>query len=400
MTIKRSVAIAMSVLLALSSTASPAQEFDVTGFAGISSQSFWQTEQFDGQANGSLASLQTQLELYWRSASGRQRVNVTGFGRFDSEDDRRTHADLREAHWGYEGDGWDLRLGISKVFWGVTESLHLIDVINQTDLVEDIDQEDKLGQPMVNLNLHRDFGRLELFWLPRFRERTFPGTDGRLRSPLPVNDGAAIYESDEGDGHDDFAVRYSHYVGDVDFGVYYFDGTSREPVFQLAESGTELVPYYELMEQFGADVQFTRGAWLLKLEALHRKTNRESFAAGVAGLEYTLFGVSDSAADIGLLFEYLYDDRGPNAAPTAFDDDVFVGARLAFNDAADTSVLAGAAVDRRTHARFVSIEAERRFRDNITTELRLRAFSNAEPQDLLSSMAQDDYLQLSANWFF
>ena len=40
---------------------------------------------------------------------------------------------------------WSLSIGLGKVFWGVTEFNHLVDVINQTDLVEGIDGEAKLG---------------------------------------------------------------------------------------------------------------------------------------------------------------------------------------------------------------------------------------------------------------
>ena len=46
-----------------------------------------------------------------------------------------------------------MRLGLRKVYWGVTESQHLVDVINQTEGVENLDGEDKLGQPMLNLAL-------------------------------------------------------------------------------------------------------------------------------------------------------------------------------------------------------------------------------------------------------
>ena len=58
-------------------------------------------------------------------------------------------------------DGAELRAGIGRVFWGVTESYHLVDVINQTDLVENVDRKDKLGQPLVNFTLVRDWGALE-----------------------------------------------------------------------------------------------------------------------------------------------------------------------------------------------------------------------------------------------
>ena len=117
---------------------------------------------------------------------GRQAITLVPFFRYDSADDRRTHGDLREAFWSRIGDDWELHVGARRVFWGVTEFRHLVDIVNQTDLVENIDGEDKLGQPMVQLSLVRDFGLLDLYLLTGFRERTFPGSDGRLRPALPV----------------------------------------------------------------------------------------------------------------------------------------------------------------------------------------------------------------------
>ena len=52
------------------------------------------------------------------------------------------------------------------MFWGVTESQHLVDVVNQTDLVENPDGEEKLGQLMVNLTVARSWGTLNLFVAP------------------------------------------------------------------------------------------------------------------------------------------------------------------------------------------------------------------------------------------
>ena len=377
-----------------------ADEWEVTGFVGVESRTFWEDERFANQDDGFNASLHVQPELYWRSDDGRQRVSLVGFGRYDNQDDERSHLDLREAYWGYEGEGWDVSAGLGKVFWGVAESRHLVDVINQTDLVEDIDGEDKLGQPMVNVNLDRDYGRFELYVMPWFRERTFPGTEGRFRSVLPVDTDDPIYESRDKDRHTDVALRYSHYFGDVDVGAYVFDGTSREPNFVVADEGDSLIPVYEQMTQAGVDLQYTRDSWLLKLEGIRRETDRDTFNAAVAGLEYTFFGVVNQAADVGVLFEYLYDGRDELAPPTVFDDDVFVGARLALNDSSDTSLLAGAVIDTETHETFFNLEAERRFGDNITVDLRLRAFSNAEPGEALYSFEQDDYLQLRVSWYY
>ncbi len=275
-----------------------------------------------------------------------------------------------------------------------------MDVINQTDLVESIDEESKLGQPLVNLNLQRDYGRFGLFVMPYFRERTFPGVNGRFRGPLVVDTDNPIYESSDEQNHVDLALRYSHYIGDVDIGAHVFEGTSREARFVVALEGDRLLPIYDQMTQFGVDVQYTNEAWLWKLEAIARDTRVDSFMAAVGGFEYTFYGIKDSSADVGLLVEYLYDGRNHLSPPTAADNDLFVGTRLALNDSENTSVLAGVAVDLDTQELFLNIEAERRFGDNLSAELELRMFTNAEPGGSLFAVQQDDYVQLRLCWYY
>ncbi len=396
------VTLPITLLLAaiFAASTSSAEDWDVTGFVGLDTQAFWLDGQYQGQENGVNPSLLLQPELYWRSDDGQQRITVVGFARVDTKDDERTHADLREAYWGLEGRDWDATLGISKVFWGVTESRHLVDVINQTDLVESIDEESKLGQPLVNFNLQRDYGRFGIYVMPYFRERTFPGVEGRFRGPLVVDTNNPIYESSDEENHIDLALRYSHYIGDVDLGVHFFEGTSREARFVVAADGDRLLPVYDQMTQFGVDVQYTAEAWLWKLETIARDTRVDSFIAAVGGFEYTFYGVKNSAVDVGVLVEYLYDDRNDFSPPTAFDNDVFIGTRLALNDAADSSILAGVVIDLDTQEMFLNIEAERRFSDTLSVDLQLRTFMNAAPGDALYAVRQDDYLQLRLSWYY
>ena len=391
---------ALLLVATFAASTSSADDWDITGFIGLDTQAFWLDGQYQGQESGINPSLLLQPEFYWRSDDRRQRISIVGFARVDSVDDERTHADLREAYWGVDGDGWDFTAGVSKIFWGVTESRHLVDVINQTDLVESIDEESKLGQPLVNLNLQRDYGRFGLYVMPYFRERTFPGVDGRFRSPLVVDTANPIYESSKEENHVDLALRYSHYIGDVDIGASIFEGTSREARFVVAPEGDRLLPVYDQMTQFGVDVQYTNEAWLWKLETIARDTRVDSFMAAVGGFEYTFYGINDSSADVGVLLEYLYDGRDDLSPPTASDNDLFVGTRLALNDTDDTSVLAGIAVDLDTQELFLNIEAERRFGENLSVELQLRTFMNAESGDALFAVKHDDYLQLGLSWYY
>ncbi len=395
-----------SIACGISSAMASDAEWDISGNAGIQLRGFTQDGLWPEQnTSDAEMSISGEWEVRWRDAEGDQRASFIPFARWDENDDERTHLDLREAYWAHEGlsyKGMDIELliGINKVFWGVTESVHLVDIINQTDLVEDLDQEDKLGQPMVNLAVQKDWGLLNVYILPYFRERTFPGVDGRFRAPLPVNWDDAEYESGDKDKHVDFALRYSHYFGDVDVGLYYFRGTNREPRLEVAPNGRELTPFYDQVDQVGLDLQYTKDAWLWKLEAIVRDGYDESFMASVAGFEYTFYQVYESDADIGFLMEYQYDERSSREPATMADNDLFVGGRWSLNDAQDTALLAGVVVDKKTSETFFNIEAERRFGNNVVLELRARAITNSESDEPLYSFSRDDYIQLQISRFF
>ncbi len=324
------------------------------------------------------------------------------FFRYDDQDEERTHADLRELSVVYASGDWEWRVGVSKVYWGVTESQHLVDIINQTDFVEDLDGEDKLGQPMINATWIQDWGVVDFFILPGFRERTFPGEAGRLRPALVVDTEAAEYESSAEEKHVDGAIRWSHSLGEWDVGLYYFRGTARDPELRpgLNDSGQPvLIPRYNQIDQVGLDVQATLDAWLWKLEAISRQGEPQDYNAAVGGFEYTFVGIMDSATDLGAILEYHYDDRGENST-AVFQNDLFAGARLAFNDEQSTEILAGGFFDLDKNNRFYRIEASRRLGQSFKLSGVLQLFDEIDANDLQFSLRDDDYLELSLAYFF
>lgn len=375
--------------------------WDISANVDVEGKYFVHDARWSGQdsATGRLA-IAASAEFRWRNSDGDQRASIIPYLRWDQADEERSLADLREAYWATQGDSYEFLVGVNTVFWGVAESVHLVDIINQTDVAADIDGETKLGQPMINLALQRDWGLINLYALPYFRERNYSGPDGRFRSALPARNGGAIYESDAEDRHIDFALRYSHYFGNVDIGVSVFSGTSREPRLLPDPAGEFLVAHYDLIDQAGVDLQYTGDAWLWKLEAIARNGGTDTFAAFVGGFEYTRYQVGGSAADLGMLLEYQYDGRDAGEPATIADNDIFAGMRLAMNDVQDTSVLAGLGYDVDSGDTFVSIKAERRIGDDYVLELRLRAFDGEEINDPLYSIRKDDYIEVKLSRYF
>lgn len=391
-----------ALLLCIAAPASAQSHFEYSGRAGAELRLFTHDALFSGQYDSHNLSVLFEPELFWEWNEGSDSLTFTPFLRLDQHDSDRSHADIRQLSWTHIAETWELHTGIRKVYWGVTEFQHLVNIINQTDAVEDIDGEDKLGQPMVNLSLARDWGILDLFILPGFRERTFPGQEGRLRSSLVIDTDQARYESSAKERHIDLAARWSQSIDVIDFGLYWFHGTSRDPLFRPgidSQGSPVLIPFYEQIDQVGLDLQATIDDWLWKLEAIHRDSNSDQYWALQGGFEYTLVGIAESSSDLGLLMEYGWDERG-TAATSPGQNDLFVGARLAINDAASSEVLAGVGYDLDHKSKSVLIEASRRLGDSWKVSLDARLFSSSKPADIGYSLRQDDHLQLTLERFF
>ncbi len=379
----------------------PLYAWEVSGYVGIEDLAFYE-QPIDPRQHMNYLSGVIEAELYHEWDNGNQVFAFVPFFRGAQYDSNRTHFDIRELTYVYAAQEWEFRFGIREVFWGVTEAVHLVNIINQRDMVENIDGEDKLGQPMINFAWIQDWGTIDLFLLPGFREMPFTGVEGRPRTQPAVSGDQARFDKNGFERQMAYAIRWSHSMGDWDIGLSNFYGTSRDPVFLLEQDSAgqvSLIPYYQNINQTGLDVQATIESWLLKLEMIVRVSEDNTTFGTVAGFEYTFFNISETGLDIGLLAEYLYDSRGI-FAPTAFQDDFFTGIRFALNDVQDTQILAGVIVDSNTYAQFYNIEASRRFFDNFKLEVEARFFNGASPGDPSYSFRNDSHFRFELSYHF
>ena len=375
-----------------------ASGIEYRGNISLQAQGFMQSPQHtaDHTINTSLSS---EIELYRGFDTGyNSGLIFTPFLRVDQNDDERTQADIRELYYLMAGDTWEVRAGISRIFWGVAESRNVVDIINQTDQIEGVLSDAKLGQPMINVTSVRDWGNVDVFILPGFRERTFAGDEGRPRLPFTIDTDNALYESSDEDQHVDFALRYSTVVDVLDIGVSVFDGTSREPLFVPGPAG--LQPLYYQVTQVGIDIQATLESWLLKLESVHRSGNLiTDHAELVTGFEYSFYGVNESNLDIGVVAEYLWDERKRDATQT-FQNDMLIGLRFALNDEQSTEALIGAVVDLDGQGNTFTAEASRRINDRVTFSAELFIQEDTDNDGIATAFGKEDFAQIELSYFF
>ncbi len=341
--------------------------------------------------------------------------------RGDDLDERRSVFDVRELYLSYTSHPLQISAGARRVFWGVTEFVHLVDVINQVDTAGNVDTEDRLGQPMLQLQVAADAWSLQGFLLPGLRERRFPGAHGRLPGGIPLRGDSSLAPSLHGENLS-LALRGEWHGSGVDIGVAYFSGAGREPSFDLVpgDSGLpRLRPRYEHLQRASIDAQWLRGDWAWKLEAYSSSGQGDRYTAAAVGFERTFVGLLSDAlpasawlarADLGVVLELLYDQRNHGAPAGHYEHDVALGLRLAANDAADTSVLLGFIQDVHADEHTLSVEGSTRLTPRVRLEVEARAFGGQSAQPALYALADpanktglldpDDYVQVELTTFF
>lgn len=357
------------------------------------------------------------------------RFTFQPFFRIDQRDEERSRLDARELFLTTGGDTWEFNAGLATVFWGVTESHNPVDIINQTDSIEDFDNDEKLGQLMLNLRWFSDFGDFDLYLMPQFEERTFTGPDGRPFLGVDVDPALTTFESSQGSNNIDVALRWIRSFDVWDIGLHYFDGTRRDPTLIPTLSGTTLAlaPRYSLIQQFGLDAQGLYGDLAVKTEVIHQDGNEiDAHFESVSGIEYTLVGflsplqdqeklpesfctpdtlnpiklfVCNDRMDLGLVFEYLWDERGLDSNQI-FQNDILAGFRFAFNDTATSDALIGFIADLDGGATTLSIEASTRLLESYRLSVLGRKFFDTAGDPIVSPFENESFLQLEISYFF
>lgn len=363
---------------------------ETAGKVAADGRAFVLSPKYPGQALDDAVSLVAEPEFKLKSESGTHTATLRPFYRLDPVDERRSHADLREASYKIAGDALEASAGVGTFAWGVLESYRPTDVLNQIDFVESPTGAAKMGQPFAEVGWSSEKVTVRAYGLPYFRERTFPGLRGRLRFPAVVDVDAPEIDSRYGRWHPSGAARVSFDLGDADLGIGLFTGLSREPRFVAELTTGNVAPRYEPMHQGSLDFQWALGSFVLKAEGFARVWRPGSvFFAGGAGADFTI-GQIFGDANLVLAAEFLADSRPKEAPPTFFDHDAFGGLRLGFEDTASTEISGGAIVDVLDGTTFAHLDASRRFGEHWRLKLEANAYF-ASSKKLEGGFARDHF---------
>ncbi|MBJ57214.1 MAG: hypothetical protein CMP24_03110 [Rickettsiales bacterium] len=374
-------------------------DWEINSETGIIIKEFHKNEAYSNQQNTYSSFIKSEIFFDFKNDF---EFLMEPYFRYDHHDKYRSLFNFKENNITYYYNDIQLKAGISEVFWGITESKNLVDIINLKD-VTDGEQKAKLGQSLLAFsNYSEKFGSLDFFYLPFFKNSSQIGKEGRLRLSKPIENYNIVYEGGAGSKVPSWALKWEHSFGVIDLSLQGFRGNSRESstIAKLENSQLKYFQGYERISQIGTYFQVISGPIIYKLEAIKRngqknaKNIRENFFSYTLGLEYLTNNLFENKWDLTSFIEYHNDDRN-NDSTDIFQNDLFLATRLNFNNIEGTEFFTSITLDTDGGGNTSTLELSSRITDNIRVTGSYNSYWSVNDVDILYNFRRDNYFSIN-----
>jgi hypothetical protein len=371
-----------------------------------------------------------RLEL--RHSHGRLEEKTRFYGRLDHYDQRRSTLVFEEAWLQLALERLRLRAGVDLVNWTATEAFHPADVINARNLDSDLENYEKVGEPMASLQVrlfenttvqlmfmpHRT---APLFASPASRLSFAPGVDLRGSRRLLDRDG----QTTDSRWGPQAALALRQVLGNADLTVHALEHLDRsQPLVRLDPQTFSPLLIFQTVRQLGGTYQQAVGPIILKLEGAYRRfvaareplpglplgpypldsSGQPDHSQLAVGLEYGVPHAGGSESTFLLEGQALLgiDDSALRSALSVFQRDVRIGYRFALNDELGKELMLGAIFDtERSGESLVMLNYLQRLGETWTLRAGLRLFNaRASAPGPLAVLRTSDHVRLALTRHF
>lgn len=344
-----------------------ANDIDIKGNIGLEYKKYSNTpsSKVDNQK-----AITGELELEYKVKNGKIFSKIEALK--DNDDSNREYIILNEFYYKYFGDSYDITIGKSIKFWGALELFNPTDVFNAKNILDDVtDKDKKLGA--INITYSKFFDNDdELSLIAKLTNQTqdFVYNKSPLNTlPLAYNKN---FESEKNKNKPTYYLKYSGSRDDFakrDFSFIIQSGydSYRDTILKSGE----LKQYLYQADKFLTYHTIVKDSTIYKLEFAYTDvknyTKIDDYSEYGVGLEHTLYGFLGEK-DLGLLAEYYKNNI--NKTNTVYQNDLFTGVRVEFNDKDSSDIVAGVIRDFDTDKNGYSLEYNTRIKDKFKTKIR------------------------------
>ena len=122
----------------------------------------------------------------------------------------------------------------------------------------------------------------------------------------------------------------------------------------------------------------------------------ERYFSAAGGFEYTYYGLRNSSQDLGIIIEYLFDDRNDHP----YNNEGSIGMRWTKNDIHSTAILAGSIIDLDGNSNQFFIEYEQRLKNDFKIFIEANINGSIDNSDYNYAFKDDTNLKIKLAKYF
>ncbi len=315
------------------------------------------------------------------------------FFRYDALDSERSKIFVEDGYLEMKRGMLRLRAGYQRLNWTATEAFHPADIVNARYWDSTIENQEKLGEPMLAVRLKALGGDVEFYYRPIAVDPVFPSTRSRMRvfAPIHTGVGADVTLGDpvrmrfNGDlytdhfAYEQWGARIQRSFAGADLGVHVMQHLDRTTPVVFLDTTEASSPKARMLFQPVTVLGFTYvqalGSFLIKMEGAYQWYMRprggqtplgmvpeRNYGSVALGLEYGfnhqgrgtstfilegqgIFGFPKNQPVDASIFLIPQASRPVGLLTPLFNHDVMLAYRYSFDDESSTTVLCSAIVD-------------------------------------------------------
>ncbi|OIQ16715.1 MAG: hypothetical protein BM556_13710 [Bacteriovorax sp. MedPE-SWde] len=353
-------------------------------------------------------------------------------GKANSKDRENSYLNVNDLYYSFTGPFLSrIDVGYKIYNWSKMEAFHPTDVINARLLDSDIENFDKKGEFSIVFDNEMEFGNLKIYAFPFYEESFFPSADSRISDGVKPSRVKRVTKDGISDSQTtwQYGISLEKQIGELDFLLFGLKHIDRNrpivgynsftsvPLVGNIPTGELAAFYFDVLDLGLASTYFLEDH-AFKMEVLNSSFDIEEGQVFLTGsglrkvVDYTTVSIGheypytwNNGWDSTFFTEYqtvLGVDSETAQELSLFQNDLFVGHRIALNDAFSKEFVIGFFYDlQRKNEWLINIGYDQRLNDFWKFHVGYRGFNHGEDDKLgVYLLEGDDEVSFKLSRFF
>jgi hypothetical protein len=379
------------------------------------------TKDKDNQNNSLLtlkASVEENIEWSWLN------FTTSLSGKVDGSDNRNSYFNINEIYARFTGPFYSrVHIGAKTYIWSKMEAFHPLNIVNSRIIDSDIEDFEKKGEPSIVFENDTILGNIKAYYFPYFIKPFYPSKNNRITNGVRPVDTYVVYNSEINKEYrqDQFGLSLDKQFDDFELFLFVMSHVDRNsPILGWHEWNTlfgnnipegSLGAYYHKTLDYGLGGTFFFGEHTFKLEMVHNNyddnqtlflqtsglVNIQDRTTVAVGHEYIYAWENGYESTFFTEYEYVFGNDITDANKGIFQNDIFIGHRLSFNDIQSKELQLGFFYDlERDSEWMLLVTYQQRLNDFWMLKMNYRSFNYSEEDNLgLYILDGDDEVTIS-----